>query len=208
MKFCALLVLVGICAAQAAPMQIQEEHEHAIAENPKDVRLVIALVPSREGHNEELHLKLFFTSTTPHSYTAELAPGGNTAAIDDFIFQGPGMLLPVHSKDGPIPEGVVCCGSDRRYIGKTPISANAYFKIILPPRIPGLVAGSNFRLVPIEPPPGDYSIFVQTRRVMKGWPKSERDLYFKASDVVITSSNCVHVTVLPDGSVVGERSTP
>lgn len=52
----------------------------------------------------------------------------------------------------------------------------------------------------VPPEPGDYWVFVQTRRVVRGWPK-DGDIYFKASDIVVTSSNVVRITVLPDGNL-------
>ena len=44
---------------------------------------------------------------------------------------------------------------------------------------------------------GSLAFFVQTRRVMHGWPKSERDQYHSISDIVVTSNNILHVTILP-----------
>jgi|SRR5208283_370129 len=202
-----MLILCGICFGQALPASLQEEHNSAIAKNPPDIELRIALAPSRNNRHDDLHLKLTFKSNKSRLYTAELAPGGNTATIDDFVFQGPGMPTPVHSKDGP-PVGVVCCGSRRIYVGETPVTASAYFRIALPPRIRDPFAESAPSLTPVEPEPGDYSIFVQTRRVMKGWPKSERDRYFTTSDIILTSNNIVHITLLPDGTVEDAKEPP
>lgn len=52
----------------------------------------------------------------------------------------------------------------------------------------------------MELKPGDYAIFAQTRSVMQGWPKSEHDAYDAVSDLVVTSSNILHITILPDGA--------
>ena len=46
--------------------------------------------------------------------------------------------------------------------------------------------------------PGDYAIFAQTRSVMRGWPKSQHDAFHAVSDLLVTSSNILHITILPD----------
>ena len=48
--------------------------------------------------------------------------------------------------------------------------------------------------------PGEYTIFLQSRRLMRGWPKSEHDQYHTISDIVVTSNNVLHITILPDVS--------
>jgi hypothetical protein len=46
--------------------------------------------------------------------------------------------------------------------------------------------------------PGEYTVFMQTRRVLLGWPKSERQKYKSASNIVVTSSNVLHLTLVAD----------
>jgi hypothetical protein len=52
---------------------------------------------------------------------------------------------------------------------------------------------------------GEYAIYVQTKRLMRGWQKSGRDQYFAASDIVVTSNNILRVTIVPDGSSDGRK---
>ncbi|MGA7424421.1 MAG: hypothetical protein WBW77_17185, partial [Candidatus Sulfotelmatobacter sp.] len=52
---------------------------------------------------------------------------------------------------------------------------------------------------------GDYVIYVQTRRLLRGWPKSGRQQYFVASDIVVTSNNILHITIVPDASSDGRK---
>ncbi len=33
---------------------------------------------------------------------------------------------------------------------------------------------------------------------MRGWPKSQHDQYHSVSDIVVTSNNVLHITILPD----------
>jgi hypothetical protein len=52
---------------------------------------------------------------------------------------------------------------------------------------------------------GEYAIYVQTKRLMRGWPKSSREQYFASGDVVVTSNNILHITIVPDGSSDGRK---
>jgi hypothetical protein len=113
------------------------------------------------------------------------------------------MQVPIHTKDSVIRAGVVCCGSRRRYVRPKAIAASSFLDASMMTRlvIPDPFSNSNREASGVPPQPGDYWLFVQTRRVIDGWPKGGRDLYFKASDLVITSSNIVRITVLQDGSI-------
>lgn len=113
-----LLMVSSLCAAQGAPPQIEAEHAAAVQKNPVGVAFTAAIVPKKSAQ-DQLRFRLSFTSNRPGTFTAELAPGGNAAAEDDFVFQGPGMQVPAHSMNGLFPGGVVCCGSDRRSLGRT-----------------------------------------------------------------------------------------
>ena len=72
-------------------------------------------------------------------------------------------------------------------------------------RDPLLETGPTMQVT--APEPGEYWVFVQTRRVMLGWPKAQ-DKYFKAGDTLVTSSNILKITILPDGTFRREGSTP
>jgi hypothetical protein len=209
MKLCLLaLVISGICTAQSAPPQLQEEHTRAVAQNPHDVAARLVIVGAKSYDPKDVELRILFTSSRPNTYTAELAPGGNAAAIEDFVFQGPGMEAPVHSKDMSLTPGIVCCGSNRHTIRKTPIAARSFLSLdILWERIPDPLTKKDSQTTLGQAKPGDYWLFVQTRRVMRGWPKSEKDSYFKASNLTVTSNNIVHFTILPDGSMESPASS-
>ena len=205
-----LLAISSLCVAQQIPTQIEKEHALSMEKNPPDVVFTVAVGQPKLALSKELQLQLLFSSKRPRTYSAELAPGGNTAAIDDFVYLGPGMDAPVHSKDSIIPTGVVCCGSRRRYVRQTAIAGNSFLhaSMMTRLRIPDPFADHSRGPEATPPAPGDYWLFVETRRVMRGWPKGADDIYFKTSDVVVTSSNIVRITVLPDGNLRFARSSP
>ena len=96
-----------------------------------------------------------------------------------------------------INTGLVCCDSNRRYLKQKPLATIGYLNL----KSTWQFLSGRRRDVPASLPvlkPGDYAIFVQTRRVNRGWPKSHHDLYFAPGDTVVTSSNILHITVLPD----------
>lgn len=202
MKLFLLLLLVsGACAGQTAPQQIQNEHARGLAQNPRDITAMLVIAGAGPTDRNAVELRVLFTSKRPGTYTAELAPGGNASAIDDFVFQGPDMPTPFHSKDRFLTPGIVCCGTDRHTVGETPIAARSFLSLdTLWTQIPNPLAKGGSATIPSRTP-GDYWLFVETRRVLRGWPKSEKDSYFKASDMVVTSRNIVHFTILPDGSM-------
>jgi hypothetical protein len=195
----ALLLLCAALSAQSISLQFEAEHSHSTEHNPPEVKLVIRTLESRPSYHmsDVIRIRLSFTSQKPRLFTAELASGGSVAGSnDDFVIQGPDMPVPIHSMP-TTNMGLVCCESNRRYLKQKPLAATGYLDLAstwqflgarprdVSPSLPGLK-------------PGDYAIFVQTRRVNRGWPKSHHDLYFTLGDTVVTSSNILHITVLPD----------
>jgi hypothetical protein len=200
-----LMMLSAICFAQSTPSSLETEHARGVQQNPTGVTLTISLVdPVVMYHfNHEIRLRLTFSSDLARVYTAELAPGGSAAsASDDLVFQGPEMSDPIHSQASEPPKGVVCCGTRRRYVAHQPIATIAYVTV------PSKNLFSNAPKVLFPTPPtglkaGDYAIYVQTKRLLRGWPKSGREQYFAASDIVLTSNNILHITIVPDASSDG-----
>jgi len=187
------------CWAQSMPPQFEELHAAAVKQNPPGVRLILAISDGRTTFHvsDEIRFTLTFTSKQLHRYTVDLATGENTAASsEDFVFQGPQMDVPIHSRLYST-YGIVCCRSDRRYVGQQGVVAVATFSLKcfelprLYPALPGVAE------LPKSLPAGDYTIFVQTRNLRLGWPKSDRERYHAVSDIVMTSENILHITILP-----------
>ena len=64
-----------------------------------------------------------------------------------------------------------------------------------------LVYGNGLEIPPLrrwDLQPGEYFIFAQTRNVIRGWPKTPYNAYHSVSDIVVTSSNILHLTIVPD----------
>ena len=94
--------------------------------------------------------------------------------------------------------GYVCCGSKRRYLGPKPLTGEGI--LVSLKRIERFTNEATFPLRRMELKPGDYAVFAQTRSLMRGWPKSAHDANHAVSDLVVTSSNILHVTILPDAA--------
>jgi len=200
-RLAVLVLCIGSCASNAQSNSPQSEEEPArdIEQNPPGVTLAIATVDGRSTYrvSDQIRFTLSFTSKESSLYTAELTPGGNVAGSnDDFVITGPGIAKPTHL----LPDlnlGVVCCGSDRKYIRQKPLAATSSLNL----RLAWEFLNRRHPTIPARPAdlkPGDYAIFVRTRRVMRGLPKSQHDVYFAVGDIVVTSSNIVHIKILTD----------
>jgi hypothetical protein len=205
MNRCIGLLAVSVaCSAQQISPSFDEQHARGVEQNPPGVTLTIS---TRDGHStyhlsDTPYFRLSFTSKNSDVYTVELNTPMNLAGVsDDFVIQRPDTTVPIHSQ--PSLVGYVCCDTNRRYLGKESLVAETAL------RMEYLERSLNFRLRDSEviaaiPPfaqklkPGEYAIFLQSRRLMRGWPKSEHDQYHTVSDIVVTSNNVLHITILPD----------
>ena len=199
-----LLAVSVVCSAQQISPSFDEQHARGLKQNPPGVTLTISM---RDGHSayhlsDTLYFRLSFTNKNSDVYTVELDSAMNKAGVsDDFVIQRPDATVPIHSQ--PSLAGYVCCDTNRRYLGKEPLVADTAL------RIEYLERSVNFRLrnslvigaIPSlaeKLKPGEYATFLQSRRLMRGWPKSEHDQYHIVSDIVVTSNNVLHITILPD----------
>lgn len=201
-QHCVLALLVmtslfGGAYAQSTLKQFEEEHDLGVKQNPPGVSFSIATTDGRSAFHlsEWVKFRLIFVSKKASVYTADLAPGGAAGTADHFILQPTESPTIFHLGGGPS----VCCWVDRRSIKpkSTPGRATVMFSNLRP-----------YSLHPFDPfaspsafsplPPGEFDLFIQTRRVLHGWPKTQREKYEKLSDLVVTSSNILHITLLPD----------
>jgi hypothetical protein len=190
-KCLTLFVLPIACFAQSVSPAFDKEHARGVQQNPPGVRLTIETIPQSVTCHwpDAIRFKMKFSSDKANLYTAELG-GGNAASVSyDFVVQGPGMPM-IHSQLLS-PFAYPCCDSDRRYLSQQPVTGTR-FRVSM---------GYLVQFTPHQP--GDYAVFVQTRNVMRGWPKSTRDAFHSVSDLMVTSANIVHVTILPDVAGTG-----
>jgi hypothetical protein len=172
---CFLLVSTA-CLAQSE--QFVREYCHGLEQNRPGLKLTFETADRRSNYrlSDVIRFKFTFTSQSARVYTIDTAVGGNAATTSaDFIIDGPGLRAPIHSE--PIdPRGYVCCDSRRHYLARSPVSLSdrgiALINLAL--------FGGGMRVPPLrryELKPGEYVVFVQTRNVMQGWPKSPHDAY-------------------------------
>ncbi|MBV8052846.1 MAG: hypothetical protein JOZ80_16785 [Acidobacteriaceae bacterium] len=201
----ALLFVSLSCVAQSS---FDNEHTVGVKENPPGITLTLA---TADGHNiynlsDDIPFTLSFTTSKLHRYTVELSGGSLAGASDDVVLIGPEMAEAVHSRS-LVPVGYPCCESNRRYITRAPrvrfamlsltrLNAALRFKwpLYRPPRPDSSAVPSS------ELKAGDYEIFIQTRSVMRGWPRSEKETFHAESDFVVTSNNVLHVKILQNAS--------
>lgn len=200
MRIWLTLLMCSGCLAQSTYSDLEAEHARALLQNPPGVRLTVKLAdPAARYHlNAQIRLRLSFSSKKSRVYSVELAPGGSAASdSDDLVFQGPDMPGAIYAKASGPPTGVVCCGTRRRYVTEKPIDTIA--AVTVPAR--NMFSNAPAFLFPTPPSglkPGEYAIYLQTRRLMRGWPKSGRQLYFAQGDIVVTSDNILHITIVPE----------
>jgi len=199
-----LLAAAVACSAQQISPSFDEQHAMGMDQNPPGVTLTIS---TRDGHStyhlsDMLWFRLSFTNKNSDVYTVELDSAMNKAGVsDDFVIQRPDTTVPIHSQ--PSLMGYVCCDTNRRYLRKEPLVAETALRIEYLERSLNFRLGNSLVIGAIPSlaeklKPGEYAIFLQSRRLMKGWPKSEHDQYHSVSDVVVTSNNVLHITILPD----------
>ena len=201
MRTCLAFLAISIASVAQSSPQFGERHARQVDQNPPGIRLTIATADGRSQYHlsDELRFKLFFTSSKRRLYTVEVSNEVNAAGIsDDLVIQAPDMPMPLDSKDS-FSDPVVCCGSDRHYIGATPTVATSMRFVVkwfkrssVNLMLPGVSTPSS------QLPPGDYAVFLETRRVTRGWPKSERETHHGVSNFTVTSSKILHITLLAD----------
>ena len=196
--FLTLLALSIVCSAQSLSSRFEEEHARGVEQNPLGVTLTISTADGGSAYHlwDVIRFRLSFASTKLYFYTVELNSGNSAGTSHDFVIQGPGIAIPIHSH--PIAQpGVVCCDSNRRYVRLKPLGTVAYLDFMFLERNLNMKSLPHPPTPPMHFEPGDYTIFVQTRSVMRGWPKSDHARYHDLSDTVVTSSNVLHITILP-----------
>ena len=193
----ALFLVTDACAAQSSLSAFEDEHAKGLQQNPSGITFIISTIDGRSTYHlsDVIRFKLALTSKKPRVYTFETTSGLTTAAgaVDDLVIAGPDTVSPVHSRQRA-PIAFVCCETKRRYLSQKPKFAAFALSF---ERLQGVKLKPDFTTAS-EVTPGEYAVFMQTRRVLRGWPKSENDTYSAVSRIVVTSSNILHLTILPN----------
>ena len=198
------------CAAQSVRSVFDTEHAGGVDRNPPGIELRIATVDGRSTYHasDRIRFKLVLTSKIAKEYTVETISGMSDAGgSDDFVVKLPGSDTLWHTLSS-VPVGLICCDSKRHYVtqaGSSVTSISFSFESIQrfvqeishPPFSPVTTADNE--------KPREYYIFLQTGRVMRGWPRSQSEKYHGRSPLLVTSSNVLHITVLPDAASASQR---
>ncbi len=176
---------------QTLSPQFQREHAQGLQRTPFGVELTLATVDGQTTYHfaDKVELLLSFTSETEGYYTVETLTGMSAAgSSDDLVIQAPGLAAPIHSQSRLV-YSVKCCDSRRRSLGRTRLTTTTTFSFDW---LRQAEVGPSGKLQP-----GDYVVFVQTKRVMRGWPRPNVNRYAVLDGTVVTS-NLLHIKLLPD----------
>jgi hypothetical protein len=167
----ALFVLLAISAACGAQTtkRFEEWHDRGLKENPAGVMLHLGTKDDRTAYHasEIITLQLLFTNSTDDVYTVEASDVGHG---DEVVLQRSDVAEPSRLTSD---HGVACCSDVRRPLGRKPTVVPSYFHLRLKP--------------------GEYSLYLKTQRVSRGWP--EPGHYGEGPAV---TSDVLHISVAPD----------
>jgi hypothetical protein len=134
------VLLAGIAVVFRPRTPFELEHARAEAGNPKWLRVEITTADNRREHreNEPIYIVPRFSSTVRYKYKIEIAEGKSESAVD-FLHISNGHVVPRNLV------GIFCCFSRLVGLDDEPYS----------PRT----------VTPLRLPPGQYEIYLTTRRV-------------------------------------------
>ena len=138
----AVSALLGFSFLTRPKTDFEKEHAHAVMRNPRWLKVKIATSDGRREYREDegIPILVHFSSVAPHMYRADAADGMSISAASDLFHISNGEKRPRN-----FMMGVVCCDSRLVGLDDEPFT---------PP----------FR-APLTLPPGDYEIYLTSRRV-------------------------------------------
>jgi hypothetical protein len=153
-----LSLVVGIGIVVHPKTAFEAEHARAEEMNPKWLSVEIATSDNRREYreNEPIFVTVRFSSAVRYQYKIEVAEGFSTSAVDVLHISN-GQKIPLNRVN------ITCC--DSRLIG---LDDQPY---------------SPRTLTPLHLPPGDYEIYLTSRRIFK-WdtgPKEYRSSLFEVA---------------------------
>jgi hypothetical protein len=166
--FLLLLLLLGIvligCKGQT---ELERLHSDDLKNNPKGVQLAITTEDGKFDYaaQDVVKFKLNYTSSEVTTYKAELYTDWNAAGVHDTaVVQYPNQQVRTL---GP-KNNFACCFSSLQYLNVSPVSTY-----------------SSFMLGRVEP--GEYKLYLKTRRVFAGNPPPET-LREETKPITVTSN--------------------
>jgi hypothetical protein len=164
-----LVMIVGITLLLRPKTPFQREHARAEAATPEWIHVEIRTSDHRSQYreNEPIYVVPKFSSTKQYVYKIETAEGQNLSTIDTLHISNGQKFLRTNS--------IACCS--HRLVG---LDDEPYY-----PK-----ATSR----PLMLPPGNYEIFLTTRRIYK-WDVASEE--FNPSDFEV-ASNLLKISIIPD----------
>jgi hypothetical protein len=209
MKTILMTLLLSAIAFAQSNAAFDEEHTSGVKRNPQGLEFTISTVDGSSTYHlsDVIRFKLSIRavrSIDANAYTFETLTYWNTAGLsDDLVMISPGLPSPIHSQKRKSNSGV-CCNSKRRYIGKKPSTAEFSIRLIDLQQTTRMLQPDFSVSASTDVKPGEFYVFLQTVRVLHGWPKSEQQRYSEKGPVV-TSNNVLHLTILPDEANPSEK---
>lgn len=172
----AVCALLGISLLTRPKTQFEREHVRAEAGNPRWLKVEIETSDHRSEYreNEVIPLVVHFSSAAPRMYKADAADGASASAASDVL----------HISDGEVRArnmtGIICCDSRLIGLDDEPFTPPSW--------------------TPLKLPPGDYEIYLTSRRVFD-WDGNGIFTCCGPSPFEV-ASNMIKIRVLPnsDGS--------
>jgi hypothetical protein len=164
-------VLVGFSLLTRPKTQFEREQARAEGSNLQWLKVEIATSDGRREYrgNEPMFVVVHFSSAARYMYKVDAGDGGSRAAGSDVLHISNGELRPRNMT------GIVCCGSQLIGLDDEPFT---------PPS-----------RTPLKLPPGDYEIYLTSRRVFN-WDTKDIDL-LRPSPLEV-ASNMLKIRVVPN----------
>ena len=156
-----------LCLAQL-PQKFEDLHSRSLKQNPAGVSIKLHTKDERVRYTagEIVKVELSIASWSDDLYTVETADrDGDEMVLQDLGAEQPRRLIDKH--------GVLCCGYALKTLGKEPINVATHFYLRLQP--------------------GEYLLFVRTKRVSRGRPKQGH-----YGDGPMVTSDILRLTIKPD----------
>ena len=148
--------------------KFKDLHSRGLKQNSVGVSAQLHTQDNRVRYTtgEIVKLELSIRSLSDDLYTVETADRDG----DEMVLQGSTAEEPRRLVDR---HGVLCCSSALKSLGKNPVDVATHFYLHLQP--------------------GEYSLFIRTKRVSRGWPKPGH-----YGDGPVVTSDVLQLTINPD----------
>jgi hypothetical protein len=176
----AVCALLGFSLLTRPKTEFEREHARAVMRNPRWLKIEIETSDSRREYREDegIFVVVHFSSAAPHLYKADVADGMSMSAASDMLHLSNG-----ENRLRNYMMGVVCCDSRLIGLDDEPFTPRSW--------------------VPLKLPPGEYEIYLTSRRVFN-WDGNGVLTCCGPSPFEVASDNMLKISVkpAPDGPLL------